>query len=104
MTGSIVSLIHTSDSLKFLGWCKSVEKLRLLAILLNKAIWNQQDEFYRTITKLINLDIILYNNILNKKEIRQDLIKIEAMLFSSEEKAQNPNLIILFFKITRTAF
>lgn len=104
MTGSIASLIHTSDSLKFLGWCKSVEKLRLLAILLNKAIWNQQDEFYRTITKLINLDIILYNNILNKKEIRQDLIKIEAMLFSSEEKAQNPNLIILFFKITRTAF
>jgi hypothetical protein len=78
--------------------------LRLLIILLSKAIKNQQEDFYVTITKLAALDKSFHTSILQYKDIKQELIKIEEAQFGFRKQYQTPKLRSLTFKLIRAIF
>ena len=104
ITGSLAFLIYSSKSLKNLGWRNSTERLRLLIILLSKAVKNQQEDFYVTIMKLAALDKSVHTSILQHKDIKQEIIKIEEAQFGFRKKHQTPKLRSLTFKLIRTIF
>jgi len=104
ITYSLTYLIYTSNSLKKPEFRKSIEKLRLVIILLIKAIKNQQSDFYITMTKLKALDKCFHDKIFLHQDIKQDLKHIEDSLFGLSDKGCKPKLRLLALKLIKIVF